>query len=485
VFTSKSLFSSRRRGPRLTAIAALLATALSQTSAGAQSANRSADVSSDSTRQLLDRYIAEAVQSNLALAQQQVAVRRAEAGVQEANGRFLPSLGLNARYSEFSGVINIGDFINPTYAALNQLLGQQRFPTDINATLPFRQETKLDLQMPLFNGALFGARAAARAQRDLTGSTRDVALRQLVADVQLAWLQVASATRAVQTLEATLPVLDENLRVSERLVSAGQATPDVVLRARAERSDLVQQLEDTRRLRAAAARGFNLLRNAEPDAPITLGMGTGTASDSTAFADDVAVDALMPRADLVTHALRHREELAQAGSGIALARAQQRVAGSAFLPNLSLGASYGVQGDRYRFDRNNDVALASLVMSWNVFNGRQDDARRQQANALKTEAQLRFRETERGIATQVHNAADAVDAARAILVSARDRYDAAQRAFTLVERRYGEGLATQVEFLSARAAFTSAALNRVISRFTLDARLVELERVAALRLLPR
>jgi len=452
-----------------------------QAVAGAQAIGRPRATLSDSTRQLLDRYIAEAVQSNLALAQQQSAVRRAEAGVLEANGRFLPSLGLNARYSEFSGVINIGDFINPTYAALNQLLGQQRFPTDVNATLPFRQETKLDLQMPLFNGALFGARAAARAQRDLTGSTRDVALRQLVADVQLAWLQVASATRAVQTLQATLPVLDENLRVSERLVGAGQATPDVVLRARAERSDLVQQLEDTRRLRAAAMRGFNLLRNQEPDAPIAL----GSESDSAALTADAPLDSLMSRADLVTHALRHREELAQAGSGIALARAQQRVASSAFLPNLSLGASYGVQGDRYRFDRNNDVALASLVMSWNLFNGRQDDARRQQANALKQEAQLRLRETERGITTQVHNAADAVEAARSNVVSARDRYDAAARAFTLVERRYGEGLATQVEFLSARAAFTSAALNRVISRFTLDARLVELERVAALRPLPR
>lgn len=450
--------------------------------AAAQSVSpTSAVATGDSTRRLLDHYIAEAVRSNLALAQQQVAVQRAEAGVQEANGRFLPSLGLNARYSEFSGVINIGDFINPTYAALNQILGQQRFPTDINATLPFRQETKLDLQMPLFNGALFGARAAARAQRDLVGSTRDAALRQLVADVQLAWLQVASATRAVQTLEATLPVLDENLRVSERLVGAGQATPDVALRARAERSDLVQQLEDTRRLRAAAIRGFNLLRNQEPDAPVALGL----ENDTAAFARQPDADTLLPRNELVAHALRHREELTQAGSGVALARAQQRVAGSAFLPNLSLGASYGVQGDRYRFDRNNDVALASLVLSWNVFNGRQDDARRQQANALKQEAQLRLRETERGIATQVHNAADAVDVARSNVRSTRDRYDAAQRAFTLVERRFGEGLATQVEFLSARAAFTSAALNQVISRFTLDARLVELERVAATRPLPR
>ena len=59
-------------------------------------------------------------------------------------------------------------------------------------------------------------------------------MRQLAADVQQAWLNYASSDRIVATLDAMLPVLDENLRVSDRLVSAGQATPDVVLRARAD-----------------------------------------------------------------------------------------------------------------------------------------------------------------------------------------------------------------------------------------------------------
>ena len=93
-------------------------------------------------------------------------------------------MGVNARYSEFSGVVNIGDFINPASEALNQLIGQSRFRTNVSATLPLRQETKLELTQPLFNDALFGARAAARAQRDLVGATRKAALRQLAADIQ-------------------------------------------------------------------------------------------------------------------------------------------------------------------------------------------------------------------------------------------------------------------------------------------------------------
>jgi outer membrane protein TolC len=424
-------------------------------------------------RTLLDGYVNEALSANLAIAQQNAALRRASQSVREANGRFLPSLGVNARYSEFSGVVNIGEFINPAYAALNQLIGQERFPTNVAATLPFRQETKLELSMPLFNDALFGARAAARAQRDLVGSGRHAAMRQLAADVQQAWLGYATTVRAVETLEATIPVLEENVRVSERLIQNGQATPDVLLRARAERSELLQQLEETRRQREAARRGFNLLRNAPDDAPVVL------ASDST-LTDLASVD----RESVLARALQRREELAQTGSLIEIARAQERVATSAFLPNLSLGASYGVQGDAYRFDRNNDVGLASLVLGWNLFNGTQDAARREQARASRTEAEFRRREAERAVRRDVLNAWDAVQAARTNLVTADDRYAAAQRAFSLVQRRYAEGLATHIEFLSARSAFTGAALNQVITRFSVATRIVDLERAAALRTLP-
>ena len=437
------------------------------------SAQPSAPADPGSARALLDRYVTEALAANLAIAQQTAATARAAAVVREANGRFLPSAGVNARYSEYSGVINIGDFINPAYNALNQLIGQQRFPTDINATLPLRQETKLELTLPLFSDALFGARAAATAQRDLIGSGRRAAMRQLAADVQLAWLGYATAVRAVETLEATIPVLDENVRVSERLIGAGQATPDVLLRARAERSEVQQQLADVRRQRDAARRGFNLLRNRDDDTPITL------AADSTLLAT-----ASLSKDDLQRHALTHREELAQASSGQRLADAQLRLATANYLPTLALATSYGVQGDRYRFNNKNDVALASLVFSWNLFNGGQDAARREQALATRSEADFRRREAERAIQMQVANAYDAVETARTNLTAAADRRTSAERAFTLVQRRYAEGLANQVEFLSARSAATNAALNEIITRFTFASRVVELERAAALRALP-
>ena len=432
-----------------------------------------AEPNARSARSLMDSYVVEALSRNLALAQQTLAETRAGYGVREANGKFLPSVGLNARYTEYSGVINIGDFVNPTYSALNQIIGEDRFPTNINATLPQRQETKFALTQPLYNSALSGNRELAKAIRDASGAQRRMLMRRLTADVQNSWLRYASAGRVLQSLRATLPVLDENLRVSERLVASGQATPDATYRARAERSELLQQIAEAEQNEAASRRAFNLLRDREEDAPVTI------ADDSTLVQAD-----LVSLADATAMALKDREELNAADQSVRIANAQRRITGSAWKPSVTLAADYGVQGDSYHFDRNHDVATASLVVSWNAFNGGQDAARRSQATIARDEAMLERRSVEQRIRTEVAIARDALIAAQTSLTTSNDRLESARRSFTLVERRYAEGLAPPVDFLAARSAFTNATINQVLTRYSYAARAVEFERVAAIRTLP-
>jgi outer membrane protein TolC len=426
-----------------------------------------------SARALMDSYVAEGVARNLQLAQQTLAEKRSQLAVREASGRFLPSIGLNARYTEYSGVINIGDFVNPTYQALNQILGEDRFPTNINATLPMRQETKLGLVQPVYNAALMGNRDRAQALSSARTAERRLALRQLSADIQLAWLNLAAANQVVKSLRATLPLLAENLRVSERLVSNGQTTVDATYRSRAERSELLQQIAEAEQREAAAQSAFNLLRDRDANAPVSV------ADDSTLTAGTpIALE------DAVAMALKDREELDAADQGIRIANAERRIASSAWRPAVTLAADYGVQGDRYQFDRQHDVATASLVVSWNAFNGGQDAARRAQATIAMDEAALQRRATEQRIRVQVAVAYDALVAARSSLVAANDRFELARRSFSLVERRYAEGLAPPVDFLVARTALTNATINQVITRYSYAARVVEFERAAAIRALP-
>jgi outer membrane protein TolC len=421
----------------------------------------------------LDSIARVAVARNLAVKRASERQREAEAGVRQATGLLVPSLAIDSRYSQFDGVVNIGDFINPAYAALNQLTGKNQFPTNISSTLPFKQESHLRTQVPLFNGAIFANLTGARAIRTLRGAERAAAIRRLDAEVRLAWLGWARAARGVDTWDAAIVTLRENLRVAQRLVDAGAGTPDAVLRARAALADAEQQRGEAARLRDAARGTVNAMLDQEIDAPLTM-----PAADGLPEPPAITLEAAL------TSALR-REERTMATAAVDGARGQGLAASSAFLPSVAVAADYGLQGDRYRFDRNHDVATASIVLQWNLFSGGQDAARREAATAARRGAELQGAEIDRQIALDVRTAWDAVQAAKQAVAAADARLTAARSAFTLVDRRYGEGVASHLEWSDARTQLTAAELNQTITTYLLAARGIELERAAALRPLPK
>jgi outer membrane protein TolC len=418
----------------------------------------------------LDPIVAEALRNNLGLAQENLALERAEAGVREARGRFFPSLDLDSRYSEQSGTLNLGDFVNPAYAALNQVTGSNSFPTDLDVTLPLRHESRLRLAQPLIDPSILANHALARHTRDGQQFQFGAVARRLARDAQASFLSVAAARSARQIWENTLALVAENERVADRLVKAGQATPDAVFRARADRMEVQQRLDEAREAEASAGRAFNQILHRPLDTPVEQ------IHDSL-----VRFEIRFSEAELVGRALAAREELHQAGSGIRAAEAGIRLATASFLPRVSLALDYGYQGNDFSFGRDEDFAVASLVFSWNLFNGGRDNARRQSARLEAERLRLRRTELEDLIRLDVRQAYQAAIVARDAIPTAEARLEAGRRTFELVRRRYEEGLATQVEFLDARTSFTNADLNRIQTLYSYATRYVDLERSAALR----
>ena len=419
----------------------------------------------------LGQLVAEALRTNLGLEGERLAERRATAEVREARGLFFPSLGLQSRYSRLGGVPNIGDLINPAYATLNQLTGTSRFPTNINFTLPQRHESRLELVQPIFNPGILANYSVARARADGQRMQLAAAARQLAADVQVAYLQDASARRAVEIYEATLVLVLENERVAERLLGAGSATPEAVFRARAERADVEQQLAEARERRLAASRALNRIVRRPLDAPVEV------VPDSVF--DRLPLDITADSA--VARALAAREELRQVEAGVQAAEGAGRAATAAFLPSVSVALDYGFQGPDLAFRSSNDFWLASVVVSWNLFNGGRDAARRSEAGYEADRARTQRQDLADRIALQVRTAHEAAVVARSAIVTADARLEAARRTFELVRRRYEEGVASSIEFVDARTAYTSAQLNRVLTAYRYAIRWVELERAAALR----
>ena len=418
----------------------------------------------------LGGYVRQALDGNLGLRQERLSADRAEAAVREARGLYLPNVTLDSRYSEMRGGVNIGDFINPAYGALNEITGSDRFPTDVDARLPLAQETKLRIAQPLYQPAIRENHRLRRTLRDLQGHALGAATRQLAADVQTAYLDYARSVRVVELYRGTLPLLDENLRVAERLVARGTATPDAVLRARAERGETQQALDESAVRSQAAMRRFNQLLNRPLDTPVEVLPDEALAFDLPVDEDGAAM-----------RALARREELRQSDAGIAAAESQARIAGSAARPTVALAVDYGFQGADYSFGADDDFAIASLVVSWNAFNGGQTGARRQQARIEADRARAGRANAEQQIELQARTAFRSAEVARGAIATAEDRLTAARRTYELVERRYQEGIAAQIELIDARTAFTRAGLNLILTRYDYAARYVELERAAALR----
>ena len=162
--------------------------------------------------------VAEALENNLGLAQQRAASERADARTREARARFLPSLTLESRHSAQSGVLDLGDVVNPAYAALNELSGNPRFPTNLDLSLPRPHETRLRLTQSLFDPSAIAAHAVSRHVRDAQQFQQRATARALAAAAQSAFLNVAASRSARRTWEAALELVSENERVAERLV---------------------------------------------------------------------------------------------------------------------------------------------------------------------------------------------------------------------------------------------------------------------------
>lgn len=418
----------------------------------------------------LDDYVAQGLRQNLRLRQQALVVSQSEATLREVRGNFLPSATLNARHTNVSGqVVNLGELINPAFAALNQLTGTQNFPTDIDLRLPLRQETAIRIAQPIFQAEIYAGVRAATAARDAEEASFGAAERALAAEIRGAYVNHLKALRLVELRAATRTVLEEQVRVMSRLVEAGRATPDALSRARAELSEAQQREAEAAQIVSASAQSFNMIVGRELTDSVTV------MPDSS-----LGLDALPSLEDALAAGRAGREELRALDATHRAAEALRQVAQGSFLPNVALAVDYGVQGNEYRFSSDADFTLVSVVASWNLFNGGRDRARVQQARLDAQRYALQGQDAERGVELQVRLAWQAAAVARQAIGTAEAQREAAERTWQLVSRRAEEGLASPLELSEARVARTAAQLNALFTTYDYYLRRVELDRAAAL-----
>ena len=437
--------------------------------------------------QALGKYVEIGLKSNLLLKQQEFSLKKSLQALKEAKGMFWPSVSIEARYSRAGGgrVIEfpVGDLVNPIHLTLNQLLGAQGlvpgFPGNIpNETIPFlreeEHETKLRIVQPVFQPGIY---YNLKIKKDLTGIEKaklKVFKRQLTADIKTAYFNYMKALKVKDLLVETRGLLEENLRLSESLFKNHKETEEVVFRSKAELSHLDQQQAEAEKNVQLAVSYFNFLLNRPLDTEIEIDSGGGKP-----------VYKEYELKELISRALRHRSEFLQVRGAIEAANHTAGLHKSSILPSVTAVLDYGFQGETYSFTGKDDYWMGSLVLSWNLFRGGQDAAKKNQALYQKKRLETQHLELENKIKLQVKEAFYNLEVARKAVISTGDALNSSKEAFFIVSKKYREGMVPQIEYMKARNDFTAAGINNIIAIYDYYIKEARLEQVSALGAVPK
>ncbi len=421
----------------------------------------------------LKEYINIGLENNLALRQKESSFRQSLEALNEARGLFYPNISLNARYtiSEGGRVIDfpVGDLMNPVYSTLNQLTSSNIFPQienqEIRFLRPTEHETRLRLVQPVFNTDIY---YNAKIRKEFTLS-EEISLeqykRELVAEIKKAYYTVGMTGNLLDMFRETRPLLLENIRVNSRLIENNKITMENLLRSRTELSKFEQRLQTALKDLQVATAYFNFLLNK----PL---------NDTVIIEDPLKTQlTAISQQDFKQEALNNREEIKNIEKYGQISELTIQMNRSSRLPDISLLADYGFQGETYQFNKNHDYMQASVVLSWDLFSGFQNKTRIRQSIIRKEMIDRQIDEIKSQIELQVIRAMNELKASEAGITAADSQVKSAREGFRLVRRKFEEGQASLIEFMDARNSLTQAEENRIISHFTYMSNYAELEKV--------
>jgi outer membrane protein len=427
--------------------------------------------SQGSSEDPLSAYLQEGLRSNLSLQNKQLAYQKSRQALREAKGLFFPQLSFNANYTLAGGgraiEFPVGDLLNPVYQTLNALTAEDKFPTDLENVnelfLPNNfQETKVRIIQPLFNSDILLNYRAKEAMIEVEKSGREAYARELVKEIKTAYYQYLQTAEVIGIFEESRHLLEEVLRVNQRLLASQKATPDAVTRAQHELSKLDQQLVAARKDKQLARAYFNFLLNRDLNAEIV----SRKTKSLPLLADSLSA--------FQQEAVNRRLELLQLQQAQTANAFQQDLYRYRALPRLNLVLDVGFQGFGYKLGEQ-EFWLGQVALEWDLFKGYQRRAQQEQA---RIQGQILRREREQlslQLQLQVQQAYHETRAARASIAAAEQGLQAARQTFRLLQRRYQENQASLLELIDARSQYTQARLSLAIASFAYQQKYAELE----------
>lgn len=409
----------------------------------------------------LDRYIQEALGSNLKIRQTLELIREKQAARDEARSGFFPRFGFDARYSRAGGGREIT--IDP-----NRFL-QGSLPPGIElgdpVTIKFLREkehdTRFSLSQPLFTGGMIKSSYMTKHMNLEAARAELVAVKEeIVYEVSKAYLNYLMALKLEKIANENLALAEEHLRVAQKLYDAERVPMNDVYRAEVQVSSARQVLSESETSIMLAALYFNKLLDQDVDHSIRV---PPEGNDSLEYVADYEIG--LSLGEYLNLAADNRAELRQLRFNMNALDYLKKAYRAEYYPYLSLGASYGWEGEKYKFDARHDYWNLSLVLSLNIFDGGSRRARIHQAEAQKSRIDYLYTDILKSIRLEASEAYYRLENLMVKRQSAEDQLKSARENFRIIGIQYENDLASQILYLDAQNAYTAAQANLIIVNY--------------------
>jgi len=425
------------------------------------------------TQNVLEGYLKKGLDSNLALRRQHFDLEKAQLDLQRAKTLFYPQADFTSQYTLANGGrkqdIPIGDLLNNAYTTLNELTGSNKFPQVQNQSISFLpnnfHDTKLEVSVPVINqGIRYNQQIKAEMIHTQQAET-DVYKRELVKNIKQAYFRYLQADRSVAIYNNALSLVQENLRVSEKMVNNNVATKESVLRAKAQVSQVQASLIEAGNNRKNAAAYFNFLLN-EP-------------LETTVIVDSTLSGRYKVPEPATAEIPTGREELAQLKSTQKILTTNLKLNRSYLIPTLNAFYNIGFQGFGFKFNGDQFYQLGGLQLRWNLFRANDNKYKIQQSQLDLEALSNQYKEVEQQLSLQVRTAYNDYYSSLQSLQAIQDEVQSAQETYRFTERRFREGQALQLELTDARTQLTNAQIRYSLAQLTVLNKTAEVERATA------
>jgi outer membrane protein TolC len=410
----------------------------------------------------LSEAIEMALEHNEGILAARDAVKEAEAGVVIARSGFLPQISAQGSYTRLAELPAIemeapkyGMMEVPVFGPMGDTIGFTVVPgiigTDIMKFQMGEEEnyiTRASLQQPLCTwGKISNGYQIAKLNVEASQEDYRKHENELVFNVTKSFYGILVIRELVKLTEDAYKQTANHVDAVEERYKAGVASNFDLLRAKVQLKNMEPQVIRVKNGLELAKTGFKTLLGLPQDTMIKL---KGELEYKPIKVDLVQSieEALVNRPE--TKALELRKEMA--GTALAIAK-------KANWPNIALIANYDYKKPLYFKNEWGTDWNITVALQMPIFTGLGNRGKISQASCRLSQAEHGLKLLKEGIEMEVRASYLQLEEARKLVESQKENIAQAEEALSIVEERYKQGLATNLEVMDTQLAVTKAKAN--------------------------